>query len=275
MSEEPKSGFSYKTMRDHAFTVTGGSVTGARRLVSGKNLRWEIVVSPDSNGDVTITLPATTDCDAQGAICTGGRQAAVQPAGDNRQRAGRIGRGRKSGKGRRHGDGQGQVAVQLGVADDERGPVAGELVAHAGAEVIPVYAPSERRRHFGPSLPAVDEAQVLRDFLRGLSHFSEVCLAFRADLVDEECGGGGAGGGHRVADDEGYVGDRCFLQQAGQSPDFLLGGPVLHGTAWVAGTLVGVDSGLPEALPGGAVEPPPCCSCNLLQVFRGQAGVER
>ena len=68
-SEEPKSGFSYTTMRDHAFTVTGGSVTGARRLVSGKNLRWEIVVSPDSNGDVTITLPATTDCDAQGAIC--------------------------------------------------------------------------------------------------------------------------------------------------------------------------------------------------------------
>ena len=68
-SEAPKSGFSYTTMRDHAFTVTGGSVTGARRLVSGKNLRWEIVVSPYSNGDVTITLPATTDCDAQGAIC--------------------------------------------------------------------------------------------------------------------------------------------------------------------------------------------------------------
>ena len=71
-SEAPKSGFSYTTMRDHAFTVTGGSVTGARRLVSGKNLRWEIVVSPDSNGDVTITLPATTDCDAQGAICADG-----------------------------------------------------------------------------------------------------------------------------------------------------------------------------------------------------------
>ena len=71
-SEAPKSGFSYTTMRDHAFTVTGGSVTGARRLVTGKNLRWEIVVSPDSNGDVTITLPATTDCDAQGAICADG-----------------------------------------------------------------------------------------------------------------------------------------------------------------------------------------------------------
>ena len=71
-SEAPKSGFSYTTMRDHAFTVTGGSVTGARRLVKGSNIGWEIVVSPDSNGDVTIVLPATTDCDAQGAICADG-----------------------------------------------------------------------------------------------------------------------------------------------------------------------------------------------------------
>ena len=45
-------------------------MVGPRRLVSGSNIRWEISVSPDSNGDVTITLPATTDCDAQGAICT-------------------------------------------------------------------------------------------------------------------------------------------------------------------------------------------------------------
>ena len=64
---------SYKTLRDdHVFTVEGGKVTGARRLVKGSNIGWEIVVSPDSNGDVTITLPATTDCDAQGAICADG-----------------------------------------------------------------------------------------------------------------------------------------------------------------------------------------------------------
>ena len=89
-SEAPKSGFSYTTMRDHAFTVTGGSVTGARRLVSGKNLRWEIVVSPDSNGNVTITLPATTDCDAQGGHLRRRRQEAVQPPGAHRQRAGPV-----------------------------------------------------------------------------------------------------------------------------------------------------------------------------------------
>ena len=71
LSEEPKSGFSYKTMRDHAFTVTGGSVTGARRLNPPSNVSWQINVVPDSNGDVTIVLPITEDCDAQGAICTG------------------------------------------------------------------------------------------------------------------------------------------------------------------------------------------------------------
>ena len=70
LSEEPKSGFSYTTMRGHAFTVTGGSVTGARRLNPPSNIGWEIVVRPDSNGDVTVELPVTEDCDAQGAICT-------------------------------------------------------------------------------------------------------------------------------------------------------------------------------------------------------------
>ena len=71
LSEAPKSSFSYTTMRDHAFTVTGGDVTGARRLVSGKNLRWEITVQPSGNADVTVELPATTNCATRGAICTG------------------------------------------------------------------------------------------------------------------------------------------------------------------------------------------------------------
>ena len=70
-SEAPKKGFSYKTLRDHAFTVTGGEVFKARRLEKGKNVRWEIHVRPDSSGNVTIVLPITEDCEAQGAICTG------------------------------------------------------------------------------------------------------------------------------------------------------------------------------------------------------------
>ena len=62
---------SYRTLRDHAFTVTGGEVVKARRLERGRNLRWEITVRPDGNGAVTLTLPVTTDCEDEGAICTG------------------------------------------------------------------------------------------------------------------------------------------------------------------------------------------------------------
>ena len=69
-TETPREGFSYKTLRDHAFTVTGGEVVKARRLERGKNVRWEISVTPNGDGTVTIVLPATTDCDADGAVCT-------------------------------------------------------------------------------------------------------------------------------------------------------------------------------------------------------------
>ena len=69
-SEAPKSDFSYTTVRDHAFTVTGGSVTYVRRLEPGKNVRWEITVTPGSSADVVIVLNATTDCEADSAICT-------------------------------------------------------------------------------------------------------------------------------------------------------------------------------------------------------------
>ena len=70
LSEEPKPSFSYTTMHEHAFTVTGGSVTGARRLNPPSNVGWEITVQPSGNADVTVSLPATTDCSAEGAICT-------------------------------------------------------------------------------------------------------------------------------------------------------------------------------------------------------------
>ena len=63
-------GISYKTLRDHAFTVTGGTVKKAKRLEQGSNMGWRITVRPDGNGDVTVVLPETTDCDAQRAICT-------------------------------------------------------------------------------------------------------------------------------------------------------------------------------------------------------------
>ena len=61
---------SYKTLRDLAFTVSGGEVLKAQRLDKPSNTKWRIMVRPDSSEDVTIVLPATTDCEAQGAICT-------------------------------------------------------------------------------------------------------------------------------------------------------------------------------------------------------------
>ena len=63
-------GISYATLRDHAFTVTGGSVETAQRTDKPSNIPWLITVKPQGTGDVTIELPATTDCDTEGAICT-------------------------------------------------------------------------------------------------------------------------------------------------------------------------------------------------------------
>ena len=59
----------YKNLRDYAFTVTGGDVQKAQRRTQGSNQYWLITVDPDGNGDVTVTLPATTNCSATGAIC--------------------------------------------------------------------------------------------------------------------------------------------------------------------------------------------------------------
>ena len=69
-SEELKPGFSFKTLKFHAFTVTGGEIKRSKRLEQGSNARWTIHVQPDGNDDVTVVLSVTTDCDAEHAICT-------------------------------------------------------------------------------------------------------------------------------------------------------------------------------------------------------------
>ena len=61
---------SYVTLRDHAFTVTDGNVRGARWLDAPSNIQWRITVKPSGNKDVRVQLPQTTDCNAEGAICT-------------------------------------------------------------------------------------------------------------------------------------------------------------------------------------------------------------
>ncbi len=62
-------GISYVNMRDDAFSLSEGDVTGARR-VDGRNDLWEVTVEPDDNSDVGITLPANRSCTTTGAICT-------------------------------------------------------------------------------------------------------------------------------------------------------------------------------------------------------------
>ncbi len=62
---------SYITLRDHAFSEDDdGPVTRAQRKVQGSNQTWTITVEPKGNGAITVTLPATTDCNDAGAICT-------------------------------------------------------------------------------------------------------------------------------------------------------------------------------------------------------------
>ena len=63
-------GISYVTLRDDAFNVTGGTVENAQRTDKPSNISWRITVKPTSTGDVTVVLPVTTDCNAEGAICT-------------------------------------------------------------------------------------------------------------------------------------------------------------------------------------------------------------
>ena len=67
-SENVRAG--YARIRDHAFTIDEGDINKAQRVTQGSNQSWTITVKPDGNGDVKLTLPDTTDCDAEGAICT-------------------------------------------------------------------------------------------------------------------------------------------------------------------------------------------------------------
>ena len=66
-SEEVKAGFRKVKA---ALNVTGGTVKKARRVAPPSNEQWTIRIKPDGNGAVSVLLPATSDCDAAGAICT-------------------------------------------------------------------------------------------------------------------------------------------------------------------------------------------------------------
>ncbi len=66
-SEPVTTGFA--ALRDHAFEVTNGSLTDARRVDGRSDLR-ELDVLPASDAELVLVLPVTTDCAAVGAVCT-------------------------------------------------------------------------------------------------------------------------------------------------------------------------------------------------------------
>ena len=61
-------------MKDHALTVTGGTMTAAARVDGRKDL-WEITVAPAGLGAVSILVPQDRACTETGALCTADGQA--------------------------------------------------------------------------------------------------------------------------------------------------------------------------------------------------------
>ena len=55
--------------KDAVIEVTGGTLARAVRVKKRKDL-WELRLAPSGHGAVTVTLPATADCAAAGAVCT-------------------------------------------------------------------------------------------------------------------------------------------------------------------------------------------------------------
>ena len=63
---------SFVTLRDHALSVSGGSITAISRIDRSRNDRWNLTVTPGPGhtGDIVITLAATESCTDKHAICT-------------------------------------------------------------------------------------------------------------------------------------------------------------------------------------------------------------
>ena len=59
-----------RDMRDHVLQISEGTVENVRRLEPPSNRSWEYTVRPNSDTDMTIVLPVTSDCAVVGAVCT-------------------------------------------------------------------------------------------------------------------------------------------------------------------------------------------------------------
>ena len=70
MSEAPKAPFSFKTVRDHLFEVTGARLQRAKRAEPGKDRAWNLTFFPGGKGAVTVRMRETRSCDASPRVCT-------------------------------------------------------------------------------------------------------------------------------------------------------------------------------------------------------------
>ena len=77
-SEEPKAGYSYKTLRDRTLEVHQGGtrlVPYVKRLDAPRNRRWSVTVTPSedkalSKADIAVSVGPKASCEATGAVCT-------------------------------------------------------------------------------------------------------------------------------------------------------------------------------------------------------------
>ena len=111
----------YKRLRDAALQVTNGSVSALQRATAGEDRAWDITVTPSGGGAVTVALPETTDCTAEGAICTADQRmlAAVEATVPETAPAGAAFRVRLKGVPREH-DGTGAIVFEVAFTKEPR-----------------------------------------------------------------------------------------------------------------------------------------------------------
>ena len=71
-SETLSDSFSYRTL-ENVVSVSNGNLVGVRRLQrqgDQRNKQWGIRIEPQAGKDVSVNVPATTDCSAADALCT-------------------------------------------------------------------------------------------------------------------------------------------------------------------------------------------------------------
>ena len=58
------------TLSATSVLITGGTIGTIARVEQSDDSRWRLTVEPNSNGDVSVSLGPTIDCDDDGAVCT-------------------------------------------------------------------------------------------------------------------------------------------------------------------------------------------------------------